>query len=102
MTCHFYLELMRLLFVLMHGSSSLHAAIANYFKLSGRQFQFQLNLLLCADLGVKNSVALSAPNIPSSSYGCHLRFKLNLSLTSVNTQQDRRVVSVYILVTHLM
>lgn len=69
----FYLGLMPSLFSVIPDSSSLHADIANYFKLSGRQFQFQLNLVFSTDLGVENRVALSALN----SYGCHLRRNLN-------------------------
>jgi len=52
---------MSLLFVLIRDSSSLHSDTANYFKLSGRQFQFQLNLIFSADLGVENGIAFSAP-----------------------------------------
>lgn len=102
MTCHFYLALMSFLFVFIPDLSSLHSDIANYFKLSGRQLQFQLNLIFSVDLGVENRVALAALNSSSGSYGCHLRFKFNLSLTSVNTQWDRSVVSICIPVTHLM
>lgn len=102
MTCHFYLVLMSFLFVFIPDLSFLHSDIANYFKLSGRQLQFHLNLILAADLGVENSVALSALNSSSGSYGCHFRFKFNLSSTSVNTQRDRSVVSICIAVTHLM
>lgn len=45
--------------------------IANYFKLSGRQLQCQLNLFSGADLGPEKKLDPSVPSRSSLSYGCH-------------------------------
>ncbi len=107
--CHFYLVLMSSLFFVIPDSSSLRSDIANYFKLSGRQFQFQLNLAFSADLVVENRGCSLSPEqflwqlwVPFKK-----KFKLNFSLTSENTRwdhpcQDRSVLSKGIPVTHLM
>lgn len=51
--CPFYFPIIR-------DSSSWHTDIANYFQISGRHFQFQLNLASSSDLGVaKQGCALS-------------------------------------------
>lgn len=103
--CHFYLGLMSSLFFVTPppaDSSSRHSDIANYFKLSGRQFQFQLNLVFRTDLGVGDGVALSALNSFSGSYGCHLRRNLNSILARLQwihtefTLVKTEVCSVYV------
>lgn len=107
--CHFYQGLVSSLFFVILDSSFHHSDNANYFKLSGRQVQFQLNcVFLCWPWGGKQGCSLSPEQFHWQLWvPFKKKFKLNFSLTSVNTSrvhpcQDRRVLSICIPVTHLM
>lgn len=50
--CHFYVALVPFLFSIIRDSSSRQTDIANYFQISGGQFQFQLSLVFSSDLRV--------------------------------------------------
>lgn len=84
----FYLVLMPSLFFffVIPDSSSLRSDIANYFKLSGRQFSISIkSRLLPPTLGRGNGGLCSQPR---NSYGCHLRRNLN-SIFSPTSEDTR-------------
>ena len=75
-------------FFVIPDSSSLHSDIANYFKLSGRQFSISIkSRLLPPTLGRGNGGLCSQPR---NSYGCHLRINLN-SIFSPTSEDTRWV-----------
>lgn len=80
---HFYLGWCPFLFLYIPDFHLPLCDIANYFKLSGRHFQFQLNLVLCTDLEVDGGMTLTALDTSTGSYGDHLPRNLNLSCTGL-------------------
>lgn len=75
-------------FFVIPDSSSLRSDIANYFKLSGRQFSISIkSRLLPPTLGRGNGGLCSQPR---NSYGCHLRRNLN-SIFSPTSEDTRWV-----------